>query len=221
MRWLFVLAVVALPASADELTVSAIVKTIRFHPTGEPARVGFKVLSRRGLPGWKALASLTAQLLEPHREVAHAAARALAEGPEPQRLVLAAQTYKRLDDPAIRAILAVGLAYGYEDHRMLLLKHLRENRRGAPAVLEVLAPKILPEPGAEHRQEGARPGLLPALGAATRLPDLSSGGAGAGHRRRRPARRRPLPPPDAVRQEAAGRRRHLALLDRGAPGPLP
>jgi hypothetical protein len=166
-----VLAVVALPASADELTVSAIVKTIRFHPTGEPARVGFKVLSRRGLPGWKALASLTVQLLEPHREVAHAAARALAEGPEPQRLVLAAQTYKRLDDPAIRAILAVGLAYGYEDHRMLLLKHLRENRRGAPAVLEVLAPKILPEP--ELRGCLKTPDLAPIAYAALRARELT------------------------------------------------
>jgi hypothetical protein len=168
---LFVLAIVALPAAADELTVSAIVKTIRFHPTGEPARVGFKVLSRRGVPGWKALASLTVQLLEPHREVARAAARALAEGPEPQRLMLAARTYKRLEDPEIRAILAVGLAYGYADHTTLLLKHLRENRRGAPAVLEVLAPRILPEP--ELRFCLKTPDLAPIAYAALRARELS------------------------------------------------
>lgn len=166
-----VMTVAALPAFADELSVSAIVKTIRFHPTGEPARIGFRVLSRRGPPGWKALASLTVQLLGSHPKVAYAAARALAEGPEPERLVLAARTYKRLENPEIRGILAVGLAYDYDEHEALLLKHLHENRRGAPAVLEVLAPKILPEP--ELRACLNTPDLAPVAYAALRARELT------------------------------------------------
>jgi hypothetical protein len=129
--------------AADELSANAIVKTIRFHPTGEPARVGMSVLSRIGERGWRALSALTAQYKSDEPQVALAAATALAEGPESERLAIVASTYNKVRVPELRAVLAVGLAYGYEEHRALLLKHMRENRLGAIDVLRVLAPRAL------------------------------------------------------------------------------
>jgi hypothetical protein len=130
---------------AEEPSVSGIVSTIRFHPTGVPAAVGLKMLSRKGEPGWQALSSLTIQLVGDHPGVAGAAARALAEGPETERLRVVARTYSRTDDDDVRAILAVGLAYGFDEHETLLLRHMRENRKGARDVLRILAPNVLPE----------------------------------------------------------------------------
>lgn len=132
-------------AAADELDAPAIVRTIRFHPEGEPARIGLRVLSDRGERGWRALAALLAQFRRAEPDLARAAALALAEGPEKERLAVVASSYKRVDDPDLRAILAYGLAFGYAEHSALLLKHLRQNRRGAVEVLRILAPEALPE----------------------------------------------------------------------------
>jgi hypothetical protein len=142
LSFALVLVLVSAPATADELSVSAILGTIRFHPEGEPARIGLTLLSRREAPGWRALVGLIGSYREEYPELAHAAARALADGVEPERLQLAATTYKRTRDPSIRAILAHGLAYGYPAHAALLHKHLRENRAGAVDVLTILAPVL-------------------------------------------------------------------------------
>jgi hypothetical protein len=154
-----IVALLASLARGDELTVPAVVSTIRFHPTGEPAAAGFLFLSRDGPAGWAALASLTLELAEPHPAAARRAAEALAEGPERERLATAAATYTRSSDAEVRALLATGLAYGYADHEPLLLRHLRENRPGAAQVLRILAPEILPE--TELRALLALPPLAP------------------------------------------------------------
>ncbi|MDH3592733.1 MAG: hypothetical protein OER88_12685, partial [Planctomycetota bacterium] len=140
------LCLVSCLASAEEPSVSAIAKTIRFHPAGEPAAIGLRMLSRKDTPGWKALSSLVIEYANgAHPEIAVLAADALAEGPEPDRLAIAAEAYSRVQHDEVRAKLAYALAYGYQAHRQLLLRHMRENRPGAAAVLTVLAPEILPE----------------------------------------------------------------------------
>lgn len=130
---------------AEEPSVSAIVSTVRFHPGGEPAAVGLRMLSRKDVPGWQALAAIVVEMTGPEPEVARKAALALAEGPEPERLKIVAAGYLQSNDDRIRAILAEGLAYGYADHAPLLLKHMREDRPGAVEVARILAPQILPE----------------------------------------------------------------------------
>jgi len=158
-------------AHANELDVAAVVRTIRFHPEGEPARVGVRVLSDSGERGWRALAGLLAQYRATQPELSWAAAAALAEGPEQERLAIVASTYKRVDDPALRALLAVALAYGYADHEALLLKHLWQNRRGAVDVLRILAPKTLDQ--SELRRLLKIPDLAPLCYDALRGRDLS------------------------------------------------
>ena len=83
-RGLLVL-LVATSVYAGELTTSSIVKTIRFHPEGEPARIGLRVLSRLGEPGWIALAGVVGEYRKSHPPLARAAATAFAEGPEKER----------------------------------------------------------------------------------------------------------------------------------------
>ncbi|MHC4846937.1 MAG: LamG-like jellyroll fold domain-containing protein [Planctomycetota bacterium] len=146
-------------ARADDLSAPSIVKTIRYHPTGTPARIGMTLLSREGERGWQALAALVAQYRRTEPLVALRAATALAEGPEPARLVIVAEAYNRIDDPDLRALFALALAYGFETHEALLLKHLRKNRKGAVEVLRILAPKTLPEQ--ELRRLLATPDLAP------------------------------------------------------------
>ncbi|MFI5403978.1 MAG: hypothetical protein ACHQ1G_13650, partial [Planctomycetota bacterium] len=131
--------------AAEEPSVSAIVSTVRFHPAGEPAAVGLRMLSRLEEPGWQALAALTLELADAEPLVARQAGVALAEGPEPERLRIVVATYLQSGDEATRAILAEGLAYGYADHAPLLLKHMREDRPGAAEVARILAPESLPE----------------------------------------------------------------------------
>jgi len=131
--------------AAEEPSVSAIVSTVRFHPGGEPAAVGLRMLSRKEEPGWQALAALALELEDAEPLVARKAAAALAEGPEPERLKIVEATYLQSRDDASRAVLAEGLAYGYDDHAPLLLKHMREARPGAEKVARILAPKVLPE----------------------------------------------------------------------------
>jgi len=133
-----VLALTVAPAVADELSVSSIVRTIRFHPEGEPARMGLRVLSRREAPGWRALASMLESFRESFPEFAQAAATSLVEGTEPERLEIAAKVYRRLRDDHLRAVLAIGLAYGYSGHESLLKRHMRKNRRGAVEVLGIV-----------------------------------------------------------------------------------
>ena len=145
VRGLLLLVLLCAHALAEEPSVPAIVDTIRFHPEGEPARVGFTVLSRSAEPGWRALAGIVAEFARKHHLDALAAAHALAEGTEKDRLAIVAASYRRLSDPEIRAALVYGLAFDYEEHNALLLKHMRENRPGAVAILEVLAPQTLDE----------------------------------------------------------------------------
>jgi hypothetical protein len=156
--WVVILALCPV-ARAEDLSAESIVRTIRYHPTGVPARVGMKVLSRDGERGWQALAALVAQYRKSEPLVARLAANALSEGPEPGRLAIVAQAYNKHEDPDLRAIFAVALAYGFDEHEALLLKHLRRNRKGAVDVLKILAPKILPE--GELRRLLATPDLAP------------------------------------------------------------
>ncbi|MFI5402366.1 MAG: hypothetical protein ACHQ1G_05465, partial [Planctomycetota bacterium] len=145
MRGLAALLLLAGHLAAEEPSVSAIVSAVRFHPEGEPAAVGLRMLSRKDEPGWQALASLVLEMAVPEPSVARKAALALAEGPEPERLKIVAATYLQTGDTAIRAILAEGLAYGYADHSQLLLNHMREDRPGAVEIARILAPEVLPE----------------------------------------------------------------------------
>lgn len=160
----------ALAAYAEEMTVPQVVSTIRFHPWGEPASTGFRFLSRRGGEGWNALAGLTLDLERERPEIARRTAAALAEGPEKERLSIAAGTYARARDPLVRAALASGLAFRYEEHRDLLVRHLVENRPGAADLLSLLAPSTLPEP--ELRSILAVPDLAPISYAALRARGL-------------------------------------------------
>jgi hypothetical protein len=131
--------------AAEEPSVSAIVSTVRYHPGGEPAAVGLRMLSRKAEPGWQALAALVLEMTDTEPAVARKAALALAEGPEAERLKIVAATYLQSDNEGVRAVLAEGLAYGYADHAPLLLRHMREDRPGAVEVARILAPEILPE----------------------------------------------------------------------------
>ncbi len=159
MRCAWILILLCGLATAEEPSVSALAKTIRFHPTGEPAAIGLRMLSRKDVPGWKVLASLCVEYAKSHADVALLAAAALAEGPETERLAIAAATYSRARDDRVRAKLAYALAFGYETHRTLLLGHMRKNRPGAADVLTVLAPSVLPE--AELRRYLSIPDLAP------------------------------------------------------------
>ena len=89
MRWapLFLLVVLATPASADERAVGTIVKTVRFHPYGEPARVGLAVLGDRGPPGWAALASIVQEYRRRYPSVARAGRRTQTSMRRKKRLV--------------------------------------------------------------------------------------------------------------------------------------
>ncbi len=155
---------------AEEPSVSGIVRTVRFHPDGEPSGIGLRMLSRKGEPGWKALSGLVVSLAKEHPEVSVHAARALAEGAEPERLAHAAHAYSRCKDDSVRAVLAYGLAFRFADHRKLLLRHMRLNKPGARAVLVVLAPKVLSEK--ELRRYLKIPDLAPVAYAALRGRNL-------------------------------------------------
>jgi len=149
----------AVPAAADDLDAPSILRTIRYHPEGEPARAGLRVLARGGEREWQALASIVSEFRETEPELSRHAARALVDGTEAERLSIATRAYKTNHDAVLRALLAEGLAYGYPAHEAILMKHLRENRRGAVDVLRILAPEALGI--AELRELIATPDLAP------------------------------------------------------------
>ncbi|MHC4817604.1 MAG: hypothetical protein ACYTF8_06090 [Planctomycetota bacterium] len=147
-RCAFALALLcAAPSAAAERTPTELARVVRQAPHSPAARAALAELGRRGVPGWRALASLIRHLSRKDVVAAGFAVRTLAAGDEEGRRKLLRGTYATTGAPEVRVALLTALARWYPVDAKLLHAALRDDRLPAREALfdELVRRGLAPE----------------------------------------------------------------------------